>query len=307
MVARAVATTPLAIGLDVGGTKILSGIVDRDGQVVARHEVHSPTGSQGEVLAALDEAVESLLDERVSALGYGIPANIDRATRRILHATNLPFENFDLVGYARNRFGLAVGVDNDANVAALAEARFGAGRGSSTMVMLTLGTGVGGGLVLDGELYRGWAEIGHVVVQTGGPPCQGHCHGHGHLEGLVSGTAADRVAKDLWGEDADAHVLLARAREGDEDAGARVAEISRFLGAAIGSLTNIFDPDVVVVGGGFGEAAGDLLLVPAQEAARLEAIEPADARLRVVPAELGSEAGLVGAALVAFEALDGAR
>ena len=305
MVARAVGA-PLVIGLDVGGTKILSGIVDRDGEVLARHEVHTPTGSQDDVLKALDEAVEGLLDDRVSALGYGIPSNIDRRTRHILHATNLPFENFDLVTHARARFGLPVGVDNDANVAALAEARLGAGRGASTMVMLTLGTGVGGGIVLDGRLYRGWAEVGHLVVQAGGPPCQGHCHGHGHLEALVSGTAADRVSRELFGEDADAHVLLARAREGDDAARERSAEMSRYLVAAIGSLATLFDPDLVVVGGGFGEAAGELLLAPAQEAARREAIEPADETLRIVPAKLGSDAGLVGAALVAFEALDGA-
>ena len=305
MVARAVGA-PLVIGLDVGGTKILSGIVDREGHLLARHEVQTPATSQEDVLRALDDAVEGLLDDRVSALGYGIPSNIDRATRRVLHAVNLPLEDFDLVAHARSRFGLSVGVENDANVATLAEARLGAGKGSSTMVMLTLGTGVGGGIVLDGRLYRGWAEVGHVVVQAGGEPCQGQCHGHGHLEALVSGTAADRVARELYGPDADAHVLLSRARDGDAVARERIGEMSRLLGAAIGSLANLFDPEVVVVGGGFGEAAADLLLDPAQEAARAEALTPADESLRIVPAELGSDAGLVGAGLVAFEALDGA-
>lgn len=304
MVARAVGA-PLVIGLDVGGTKILSGLVDRGGRIVARHEVHSPASSQEEVVKALDEAVESLLDDRVSAVGYGIPANIDRASGRILHATNLPLGNFDLAAHARSRFGLPTAVGNDANVAALAEARLGAGRGASTMVMLTLGTGVGGGVVLDGQLYRGWAEIGHLVVQAGGPSCQGHCHGHGHLEALVSGTAADRVARELYGPDADAHVLLTHAREHDAGAREQIAAMSGFLGAAIGSLANVFDPEVFVVGGGFGEAAADLLLEPAQEAARREAIEPADVTLRIVPAELGSDSGLVGAGLAAFEALDG--
>jgi len=173
--------------------------------------------------------------------------------------------------------------------------------------MLTLGTGVGGGVVLDDRLYRGWAEIGHIVVQAGGPPCQGSCHGHGHLEALASGTAADRAARELYGPSADARVLVERAAAGEVEARARLAEIGGFLGAAIGSLANLFDPELVVVGGGFGEAAGDLVLAPAQEAARREALAPADATLRVVPAELGADAGLVGAALVAFEALDGAR
>jgi glucokinase len=154
MVARAVAA-PLVIGLDVGGTKILSGLVDRDGQVVAQHEIHSPGESQADVLAALDAAVEELLDDRVVAIGYGIPANLERGTGRILHATNLPLESVDLVSRSNERYGLPVGVENDANVAALAEWKRGAGRGSTNLVMLTLGTGVGGGIVLDGRLFRG--------------------------------------------------------------------------------------------------------------------------------------------------------
>ena len=148
---------------------------------------------------------------------------------------------------------------------------------------------------------------GHVVVQADGPPCQGNCHGRGHLEALASGTAADAAARDLYGPDADARTLVERGRAGDAAAVARLAEIGGFLGAAIGSIVNLVNPDLVVVGGGFGEAAGELVLGPAQEAARREALAPADGTLRVVPAALGSEAGLVGAALVAFEALDGVR
>jgi glucokinase len=178
------------------------------------------------------------------------------------------------------------------------------GRGTSNLVMLTLGTGVGGGLVLDGRLYRSWVELGHVVLRAGGPPCQGTCHGHGHVEALVSGTAADRAARELYGPGADAPHLLERARGGDEAALGKLAEIADLLGAAIGSLANIFDPEVVVVGGGFGEAAGDFLLAPAQAAARREALSPADETLRVVPTELGGDAGLLGAGLIAFEALD---
>ena len=143
-----------------------------------------------------------------------------------------------------------------------------------------------------------------MVVLAGGPPCQGNCHGHGHLETLASGTAADRAARELYGPQADARELVERARAGDEGALARVDEIAGHLGAAIGSLTNLFDPELVVVGGGFGEAAGDLLLERAQKAARAEALAPADETLRVVSAELGTDAGLIGAALVAYAALD---
>jgi glucokinase len=171
--------------------------------------------------------------------------------------------------------------------------------------MVTLGTGVGGGIVLDGALVRSWVELGHVVVQEGGPACT--CGGRGHLEVLASGSAADAAARDLYGDDADAHVLVGRAKVGDEAAVDALAHIGRMLGAAIGSLVNVLDPELVVIGGGFGAAAGTFVLDPAREAARREAIYPADRRLRVVPAQLGSESGLVGAGLVAFEALDGLR
>ena len=291
------------IGLDVGGTKILSGVVDREGQVLAQHEMHSPGDSQTDLLAALDLAVGTLLDDRISAIGYGVPANLDRGTRRLLRAANLPLENFDLAAHGRARFGLPVGVENDANVAALAEWRLGAGRGATSMVMLTLGTGVGGGIVVDERLFRGWAELGHIVVQEGGPPCV--CGGRGHLEVLASGHAADAAARELYGPDADAHLLIGRAEAGESDASAALVRIGESLGVAVGSLVNIFDPDLTVVGGGFGMAAGELILGPAREAARREALPPADETLRIVPAELGAEAGLVGAALVAFEALDG--
>jgi glucokinase len=304
MVAPAV-EAPVVIGLDVGGTKILSGLVDRDGRIVAEHEVPSPDGSEEGVLAALDEAVDALLDERVVAIGYGIPANLERGTGRILRAMNLPLDDVDLVVRARQRFGRPVGVENDASAATLAEWRRGAGRGAQNLVILTLGTGVGGGIVVDGRLCRGWAELGHLVVQEGGVACT--CGGRGHLEVLASGTAGDRIAQELWGQDADARTLVDRAEAGDDEARGALARMGASLGAAIASLVNIFDPELVAIGGGFGAAAGDLILEPARVAARADAIFPANRGVRIVPAELGPEAGLVGAGLVAFEALDGVR
>jgi glucokinase len=294
------------IGVDVGGTKIRSGVVDREGLVHGRYQVESPESSEEAVLQALDEAVEAVLGDAIGAIGFGVPANLDRRTGRVLRAVNLPFDDFDLAGHARARFGLPVAVENDANAAALAEWKLGAGRGVSNLVLLTLGTGVGGGLVLDNRIYRGWAEIGHMVIVADGLPCPGTCHGRGHVEAYVSGTAADHAAQELWGPEADAHMLVEHARAGEEDARARLAEIGALLGAAIGSLANLFDPEVVLIGGGFGDAAGEFLIAPAQAAARREALAPADRTLSVLPAELGAEAGLVGAALVGFEALDGA-
>jgi glucokinase len=302
MVAPAV-EPPVVIGLDVGGTKIRSGLVDREGNVLVEREVPSPGTSEREVLAALDAAVEGLLSDQVAAIGYGIPANIERGSGRVLWATNLPLTNVDLQSRSLERFGLPVGIENDASAAALAEWKLGAGKGRSNLLMLTLGTGVGGGIVVDGRLFRGWAEVGHFVVQEGGRECT--CGGHGHLEVLASGSAADVAARALYGDGADAHTLVGRAQAGDGAAREALARIGGTLGAAIGSLVNVFAPELVVVGGGFGAAAGLLVLDPARESARRESIYPANELLEVVPAELGQEAGLIGAGLVGFEALDG--
>ncbi len=295
------------IGVDLGGTKILAAVVGRDGAIGRTIEIPTPDGPEDEVLEAVDGVVGDLLADGASAIGYGVPLNIDRRTGVALRATNLPLLHVHFPDRARKQFGLPAGVENDANAAALAEWRLGAGRGTTDLVMLTLGTGVGGGIVLDNRLYRGWAELGHLVVVADGPPCQGSCHGRGHLEAVASGLAADRAAAELYGAGADAPLLVDRARAGDDRAIDALRGIGHLLGLAIGSLANVFDPDVFVVGGGFGAAAGDLILGPALAAARREAIQPADEKLRLVEAELGEEAGLMGAALVAFEALDGVR
>jgi glucokinase len=295
------------VGVDVGGTKILAGIVARNGTVGRTIEVPTPAADANAILAEIDGVVGELLGDGPTAVGLGVPMNLDPLTGVAYKATNLALENVDVAGRLRERFGVPVGIENDANAAALAEWRLGAGVGVKTLVLFTLGTGVGGGIVLDGRLYRGWAELGHVVVDADGEPCQGSCHGRGHLESVASGQAADRAARALYGEGADAHELVRRARAGEADAVASVTRIGHFLGIAVGSLANIFDPELFIVGGGFGAAAGQLLLEAAESTGRREAITPADTRLRVVPAMLGDEAGLVGAALVGFEALDGER
>lgn len=294
-------TASHVIGVDVGGTKILAGVVGRDGSVLGRHEVETPTGSQDALLDALVEAVQALGTRDAGAAGFGLPSRIDQRTGTALGSVNIPLADLRFRDVMSERLGLPVAIDNDANVAALAEWKLGAGRGTTDLVMLTLGTGVGGGLVLGGVPYRGWAELGHVVVVAGGEPCQGTCTGHGHLEAVASGTAADRAAQELWGGDAGAEQLVERAQAGDDAARAALAELGRLLGAGIGSFVNMFGVELVVIGGGFGVGAGELLLVPALEAARREALSPASQRLRLVEAELGADAGLIGAGLLALE------
>jgi glucokinase len=293
------------IGVDVGGTKILAGLVAADGAVQRHRETMTPLDSQAELLAGLDEAVRELLDERVVALGFGVPSRIDRETGRLQGSVNIPLGELDLRARMEERFKLPVSVDNDANAATYAEFHAGAGRDVQTMVMLTLGTGVGGGVVIEGELYRGWAEFGHMVIEFDGVPCQGSCTGRGHLEGYVSGTAATKLAQGTFGPAVDAHRLERLAREGDERAVELLTRVGRRLGAGIGSLVNIFDPELVVIGGGFA-AAGDFLFGPAGEVMQREALAPEGDRVRIVRAELGTTAGLIGAGLLAFDAASAA-
>jgi glucokinase len=300
-------TAQQVIGLDVGGTKILAGVLDRGGQVDRAGERPTPTESQDEFLAALDDAVEELRGDEVAALGFGLPSTIDQAAGRAVSSVHIPLFDLDFRERMTERFGLPVAMDNDGNAAAIAEWQVGAGRGARNMVMLTLGTGIGGGLVLDGKPFRGatgaGAELGHIVLEFGGPPCGHGCDGHGHFEALASGSAADAEAVRLFGTGATGENLVSRARAGDTTARAAMAELGQRLGAGIASLINVFEPELVVLGGGFASAR-DLLLGPAQEVIAVEALRPGRTEVRIVPAELGTLAGLVGAGLIAFEALD---
>jgi len=286
---------------------MLAGTVSRDGAIGRTVEVGTPTDGPQSFFAELESLVEALRPDGGAAIGVGAPMNFDRRTGLGLGAVNLPLESLDVAGRLRERFCLPVGVENDGNVTALAEWRVGAGRGTTDLVALALGTGVGGGIVSDGRLFRGWAEVGHIVVEADGPPCQGNCHGRGHLEAVASGEAAERAAHALWGGDGDARRLVSEAEAGHERARAAVEQIGHYVGIAIGSLVNIFAPELVVVGGGFGVAAWGLIREPAYAAARRESVRPADETIRIVPAALGDDAGLVGAGLVGFEALDGER
>ena len=294
------------IGVDVGGTKILAAVVSRDGSLGVRLERPSDHSSQDALLAELDSLVEELhrAEPEAVALGFGVPSRIDQRSGHALKSVNIPLEGVDLRDRMREQHGLPVALDNDANAAAIAEWQVGAARGARHVVMLTLGTGVGGGLILDGRPYRGatgsGAELGHIVLEPGGPPCG--CGGHGHLESFAAGPAADRVARSLYGDGSDAHELVRRGRDGEPEAVEALAGIGRYLGSGIATFVNVFEPELVVVGGGFGDA-GELLLGPAREVVAVEGLEPARDNVRIVEAELGIEAGVIGAGMVAFEAL----
>jgi glucokinase len=284
------------IGVDLGGTKILAGILAETGVLGELRECPTPTSSQDALLDALVETVVDLREPGIEAVGVGVPARINQRTGAALGSVNTPIHDVRMRDELEGRLGMRVGVINDGSAAALAEFVHGAGRGTRDLVLLTLGTGVGGGFVLDGQLYPGWSEVGHMVIVEDGEPCQGLCTGRGHVESYCSGRAADRLAREVIGPAATARDLV-------EQRHPALRGIGRHLGAAIASLINLFDPDVVVVGGGFGVAAGELLLGPARQLILRDALAPAGETVRLEIAELGPEAGVIGAGLVAFEAL----
>src|SRR2546430_1363631 len=216
-------TEKRVLGVDVGGAKILAGIVDPTGKVEHRRERPTELDSQDRLIEEIGAAAEELLDDSVAAVGFGLPSRIDQQTGRVDGSVNVPLQNVAFRGPVTKRVGRPVTLENDGNAAALAEYRAGAGRGARTMVMLTLGTGVGGGVVIDGKLLRDGGELGHTVLIYDGVPCQGTCTGRGHLEALVSGTAAAKLAREAFGPGVDAHRLARLPRLGGSPACAILA------------------------------------------------------------------------------------
>ncbi len=314
---------PRVIAVDLGGTKLLAGVLDEEGVVVQRTVRPTRVGSQQELLDELEGAIAELLEDGIRAIGVGLPSTIDQREGRAVSSVNIPLAGIDFRDHLTTRFGLPAAIENDANAAALAEHRLGAGRGTQHMIMLTLGTGIGGGLILDGKLYRGAVgaagELGHMTLELDGPPCQGTCPGRGHLEALASGTATDRLAAErarehpegdlgraaAEGRSVDARLAVDLAAQGPGDARDLLARVGFVLGTAIASYVNIFNPEVVVLGGGFSRA-GDLLFEPARKVVAERALPPGRDLVHIVPALLGPEAGLIGAGLVGFEALSAA-
>jgi glucokinase len=282
------------IGVDLGGTKVLAGIVDEQGAVHETVERPTVTTSQTALLDELADLVRSLPQDGVSAVGFGIPSRIDHASGLALGAVNIPIRDVLFAEEMEKRLELPVEMENDASCAAYAEFRLGAGQGCDDMITLTLGTGVGGGVVSGGRLFRAYTELGHIVIVEDGEPCQGACSGRGHVEAYCSGTAATKLARRVLGPEATARDLV-------EQRHPVLEEIGHHLGVAIGSFVNVFGSTRVVIGGGFGIGAFDLLVPPARLAVLREALAPSGQTLEIERAQLGTEAGLIGAGLIALE------
>jgi glucokinase len=311
----------LVIGVDIGGTKLAAGVVDDRLQIHQRLQRSMRGQDTPALLDTIASAVQELVNTtrgEIAAVGFGIPSLIDRRSGTSVVAVNLPLTDIRFGALMAERLDLPVFVDNDGNVAALAEHRAGAAMGTNHMLLIGLGTGIAGGLVLNGELYRGWigsgAELGHMVIDINGPRCQGNCPNHGCFEAMASGTALAREARLFAtmqpesalghalrdGRELDGPLVTELAHDGDSAARDVIALIGERLGVAIASYVNIFNPEMVVVGGGV-MGAGEMLLEPARREVQKRALPPSRDNVSIVAAEFGHEAGMVGAAALALD------
>ncbi|MDD7384725.1 MAG: ROK family glucokinase [Actinomycetaceae bacterium] len=310
------------IGVDVGGTKIAAGLVDEAGNLLTKIRRATPVNGGDAAIPIVSAMANELVgwaknngNADIDGIGIGAPGicTADRTT--VTRAANLHWFDVPIATIVTEETGIRTVAENDANAAAWAEYRFGAGRGSGSMIAVTLGTGIGGGIVFDGNLLRGSqgyaAEIGHIAVMPSGRRCG--CGKRGCWERYASGTALVHEAHELlrWTperapmlfelcgghvEQITGPMVMDAAAAGDEGAQDVVHFVAHWIGVGLGDLTNILDPDVFVIGGGLGEA-GDILLDPAR-AAFEENVMNANARrlARIVPAQMGGDAGIVGAA-----------
>jgi glucokinase len=317
-VAAPAGAEPHAVGLDVGGTKIAGGVVTGSGRVLHRTRVPTPPDDEAATLAALFAVVDDLLARHpgVEAIGLGAAGLVEWPGGIARWAPHNTYRRMELRRLLHERTGLPTSVDNDANAAAWAEARFGAGAAGGDLVLVTVGTGIGGGLVLDGHIHHGQhgfaGELGHMIVDPDGDRCA--CGNRGCLEAMASGSTLGRLGREAAAGDPSGRlatlaggpglvtgeVVFAAASEGDKAALALFERVGHWLGVGIASLVTIFDPDLVVVGGGVA-ATGELLLAPARASFEryVHAREHRDLP-PVVPARLGADAGLVGAATLAL-------
>lgn len=318
----------LVIGVDLGGTTTAAALVDADLNLLDQIEIQTVTSNQSALLESITGLVGELsarASGRVAAVGFGIPSMIDQTRGRAIMSVNIPLADFDFVDYMSARLGIPVFIDNDANLAALAETRAGAARGASEVIMITMGTGIGGGIIMNGRVYRGYtgsaAELGHMVIDLNGPRCQGSCENYGCFETMASGTALKRYAAEMAaekpdsrlggaaaaGDSLDGALVTGLARDGDDAALLVLKKIGFYLGVGMTSLVNMFNPEVFVVGGGLARA-GDLILKPAVEILHKRGLRPNRDLVRVVTARFGPDAGILGAACLALdEIVEGPR
>jgi glucokinase len=309
-----------AIGVDVGGTKIAAAVVTPEGEVL--NEVRYPSsGPKERLLSSMARSVNEVRDGfEVGGVCLAVPGTVSTVENKIIDAPNLhAIEGIPLKDELEERTGLTTTVENDANAAAWGEFRFGAGSEVSHLIFITLGTGVGGGVISHGVLLRGaqgaGGEMGHITIQATGPRCG--CGNHGCLEALASGTAIARRAREVASEEPDSALgqlaveravlgedVAELARQGDEAAISVLRETGVWLGIGLAGFVNVFNPEVIAIGGGAARA-GDLILDAARHEVRLRAMSPSRDLVEIKEATLGADSGVLGAAALARNSSSG--
>lgn len=315
--------TTYAVGVDVGGTRIAAGLVERKGRVVKDVVRLTPKSGPFAIVDTIidlaEQAMEGVHSAEIAGIGIGLPGQVDFLRQEIEFCTNLPLAGVDVRSLVMSRTKCEVTVDNDSHLAAFGESRYGAAKGVRDFLMITLGTGVGGGMWVAGEPYRGsrglGGEFGHIVVELDGPPCP--CGGHGHLEAYLgrpaitekgialAKTFKGRAVLDAAGGDINAvtpEAVILAAKGGDQFAEKILLDAGEVLGRALVGFVNMLNPKMVCIGGGIGESA-DALVARATEVMQGEAL--AGRRdVTVTQAVLGNDAGILGAAALAFDEHD---
>lgn len=308
------------VGIDLGGTTISGGVLDYKGNIIFRHTIDTKSELGEEIvlqriIKVIDYVIEKskVLKSNINAIGIGSPGPLDIEKGIIITNTNLPFRNFNIVNKIRDSFKVPVYLDNDANAAAMAEYKFGAGRGSKNMIFITVSTGIGAGAILNGNIYRGSSynalEIGHMTLEKNGPMC--NCGNLGCAEMLASGTAIAKIAKmELErgkGEKSSlkkldkisAYNVFEEAKKGDRLAKRVVDEALEYLGICVSNIITIFDPDTIVIGGGVSKA-GNIVFDKIDQVVKERCFEVMWKNTKIIKALLLEDCGIIGAASLAM-------
>lgn len=306
------------IGVDLGGTKICGAIVNFEGEIISKQTV--PTKAEdGEkaVLKRIIDVIQNIIDEskvdkdKILSIGIGSPGPLNSKEGKIITTPNLPFKDFNIVNPIKDKFNIPVYLDNDANAAAIGEYIFGAGKETENMIFITVSTGIGGGAILNGKIYRGNTcnalEIGHMTIEKDGPRC--NCGNYGCAEALASGTAIAKFAKEAVGNGEEtslasykkitAYEVFKEAEKGDTVSQNIINKALNYLGVCVSNVIISFDPEMIIIGGGVSKG-GDIVFDKIKMVVKERCFEAMWKNTKILPAALGTDAGVMGAAALAI-------
>jgi glucokinase len=295
------------VGIDLGATRIKIGIVDENGRVIQRREIDTPLNAKrieliGSIINNVKEIIResSLKKSSILGVGIGVPGPVDSERGIVRYFPNIKgWERVPLKSILQRKLGLKVSVDNDVNAMSVGEWTFGAGKGCLNLICLTLGTGVGGGIIINGEIYRGSTlcagEIGHIPINEKGPRC--NCRGIACLERYIGNRYTLDRAKGSFGSNITLERLSSLARKGNKDALRIWKDVAVKLGTALTGIVNLLNPDRIIIGGGVSKA-GVLVLRPLRKEILRRAMKDQAAHVKIVRAKLGNDAGIIGASLL---------